>query len=44
MRTNAVNLLHVRSGKVRRFVVYLDRERAFAELGLAPELVPRLHS
>jgi ketosteroid isomerase-like protein len=37
VRTEAVALFHVRGGKVTRLVNYLDRERAFADLGLGAE-------
>jgi ketosteroid isomerase-like protein len=37
LRTNGANLFHVRDGMVTRLVVYWDRERALADLGLAPE-------
>src|SRR2546422_1079172 len=34
MRAEGANLFHLRGGRVTRFVVYLDRERAFADVGL----------
>jgi ketosteroid isomerase-like protein len=34
--TKAVNLFHLRGGKVTMLVCYMDRERALANLGLAP--------
>ncbi len=39
-RSTGASLFHIRDGKVTRFVTYFDRERAFAELGLAPERFP----
>ena len=35
MQTKGAHLFHLREGKVTRFVHYLDRERAFTDLGLS---------
>jgi ketosteroid isomerase-like protein len=35
--TEVVNLFHIRDGKVTRLVLYSSRERAFTDLGLAPD-------
>ena len=37
MRGKIAGLFHLREGKVVKLVAYFDRERAFADLGLAPE-------
>jgi ketosteroid isomerase-like protein len=37
MRAEGASLFHLRGGKVTRLVLYSDRERALAEIGLAPE-------
>jgi ketosteroid isomerase-like protein len=38
MGDKGAGLFHVREGKVRRHVVYLDRERAFADLGFGTDV------
>jgi ketosteroid isomerase-like protein len=37
MRTEPAALFHVRDGKVRKLVLYFDRNVALGDLGLAPE-------
>jgi ketosteroid isomerase-like protein len=37
VQTEGAVLFHVRGGKVTRQVVYFDRDRALADLGIAPE-------
>jgi ketosteroid isomerase-like protein len=37
MQSKGANLFHVRGGKVTKLVTYLDRDRAFADLGLEPD-------
>jgi ketosteroid isomerase-like protein len=41
MRAQGAHLFEVSDGKVTKFVRYLDRERAFAELGLASDMTDR---
>jgi ketosteroid isomerase-like protein len=37
MQSRGAHLFHVRRGKITRLVLYFDRARALADLGLAPE-------
>jgi ketosteroid isomerase-like protein len=37
LAASAANLFHICDGKIKKVVLYWDRERAFADLGLAPE-------
>lgn len=38
MRTKAATVYHVRRDEVVKMVIYLDRDRALADLGLTPDL------
>ena len=37
IQTNGAVLFHIRDGKVARLLIYWDRERGLADLGLTPE-------
>jgi ketosteroid isomerase-like protein len=38
MAANGAGVAHIRDGKVTRLVWYTDRQRAFADLGLTPDI------
>ncbi len=40
LHSKGANLFHVHGRKVKRIVVYWDRDRALADLGLAPDTGP----
>jgi ketosteroid isomerase-like protein len=40
MRTNGAVLFHIHDGKVMRLVIYWDRDRALADLGLEEQAMP----
>jgi ketosteroid isomerase-like protein len=40
IQARGASVFHIRDGKVTRQVVYFERKRAFADLGLAPEDSP----
>jgi hypothetical protein len=37
IQSEGANLFHLRNGRVTRLVVHWERERALADLGIAPE-------
>jgi len=37
IRSKGASLFHIRGGRVARLVIYWDRDRAVADLGLSPE-------
>jgi ketosteroid isomerase-like protein len=37
MRAKGANVFHLRAGNVTQRIIYFDRDRALADLGLAPE-------
>jgi hypothetical protein len=37
LSSDGANLFEIHDGKVSRLITYWDRERAFTDLGLAPE-------